>query len=321
MRLPLNFLSFITHSYVNNTLTVVMPENKMTLEELQALKAEYLRLRNRSSNATKAFTETTVASGQDLTDQVLGHVEQFLTSEEKYFSNERDIQVRLAHWLVTRQDNDGTPFYDFIDMEYGVPLSVLSDSLPQMSFPEKQGNSWTSPESFPWHNNLSIDLVVCKNSRWVAIELKYATRRIDADLFIFGESIGKQGALANQATANLAMYAYWKDVRRLEALCRRFKNIAGGLSVMVSNNSDCWKKPYATSLYTDFSMHIEEAGEHLVGGRVLKWKEGTSEAVADGHPNFLLEGRYPCKWSDTGITARTKSGNQFKFMITKISKI
>ena len=318
-----------------------MAVNRISLDELQALRAEMLKQRAKvsatkvvgscSKSASKAIAtrpseisdqcETHQTRSNELTGQVQAHIEAFLVSAERYFSNERDIQVRLANWLQLQKDNQGNPFYGLVDTEYGVPLSALSEKLECIEFPKKQGSSWTVPESFPWHNNLSIDLVVCKDGRWVAIELKYATRRIDADGYVFGENIGKQGALANQATANLAMYAYWKDVRRLEVICKRFRNVAGGLAIMVSNNSDCWNKPNENSLYTDFSMHVENEMAHKVGGRVLRWKDGTSDTVSEGHPSFLLEGIYPCRWIDTGIKALTKSGKQFKYMITNISKL
>lgn len=311
----------------------------MSLEELQALKAEMLKHRSNTS-ATKTIssrskslanlskTTTSEAKGtnniintfdDDLTLQVQAHVEEFLASTKRYFSNERDIQVRLANWLQSQKDKKGN-FYDFVDTEYGVPLSVLAEKLESIEFPRKEGQSWTTPESFPWHNNLSIDLVVCKGGKWVAIELKYATRRIKEDRSIFGEIISNQGVLANQATANLAMYGYWKDVRRLEMLCHRFQNVVGGVAIMVSNNSDCWNKPHESSLYSEFSMHIEPGKEHYVGGKVLRWKEGTSDTVADGHPSFFLEGMYPCSWNDTGIEAKTNANQPFKYMITNINK-
>lgn len=292
-----------------------MATNKLSVEQLRELKTQMQKHRSRMPVAVCQRQD------DDLTIAVREHVEEFLTSTEKYFSNERDIQVRLALWLRTRQDSSGRQFYDLVDTEYGVRLAVLADGLSDIEFPEKQGARWTAPESFPWHNNLSIDLVVCKGGRWVAIELKYATRRINTESFVFGENVGTQGVLSNQATANLAMYAYWKDVRRLEVLCKRFRNVAGGLAVMVSNNSDCWNTPHDSSLYTDFSMHKEEGKEHYVGGHVLKWKDSTSDTIADGHPAFLLEGRYPCGWNQAGITARTKNGMTFKYMITNITKI
>lgn len=257
----------------------------------------------------------------DLLEMVRAHIVEYLATTDAYFSNERDMQVRLACWLDRQTDSQGNKLYDRVDTEYGVPLSVLSSGLPDTNFPVKgEGGRWTAPTSFPWHNNLSIDLVVKKNDRWVALELKYVTCRIMVESDIFGESTGSSGTLANQATADLGMYAYWKDVRRLEMLCRRFANVIGGLSVMVSNSRDCWNRPKAGAQYADFSMHECAPNQHLVGGGELRWKDGTADSVAYGHPAFILQGTYPCVWHDSGIDVQTKSRDKFRFMISTLNK-
>lgn len=299
-------------------------DQRMTLDEVKELKKLHksLKAADKSHGRPEQHTVKPSAESGGLTDVVLGHVEGFLKSQKKYFTNERDIQVRLALWLELQQNDDGTKFYDVVETEYGVPLRVLSNKDIGIEFPNKVDTRWTTPTSFPWHNNLNIDLVVCKNGQWVALELKYSTREIDELEAIFGEPTDLASTLVNQATANLAMYAYWKDVRRLEALAKRFENVVGGISVMVSNNSDCWNKPNDTSLYTDFSMHESTDGLHQVGDKVLNWKNGTSDSIARLHPSFRLDGIYPCQWKCTKITARTKGKNPqpFKFMITKITK-
>lgn len=301
------------------------------LEAMRRMREEHLGRKGGSSPvgskiADAVLPESRVAPCEpsDLPEMVRAHVVEYLTSNKLYFTNERDIQVRLACWLDSRTDSQGNRLYDFVDTEYGVPLSVLASGLSDTEFPVKdEAGRWTAPVSFPWHNNLSIDLVVKKGDRWVALELKYVTRRITVEPDIFGEPTDSTGTLANQATANLGMYAYWKDVRRLEILCRRFANLVGGLSVMVSNSRDCWNRPNDGALYADFSMHehaTKDRPPHMVGGGELRWKAGTADSVADGHPAFTLQGTYPCVWHDSGIDVQTKGGDKFRYMITTLTK-
>lgn len=86
------------------------------------------------------------------------------TNKELIF-NERDLQVRVATWLRDSRH------YDEVDMEYAVPKEELSVRGVKIG-----------SNSFPWDNDLSIDVVVEKDGAFAAIELKYATRPVDVNI-------------------------------------------------------------------------------------------------------------------------------------------
>ena len=125
------------------------------------------------------------------------------TNKELIF-NERDLQVRVATWLRDSRH------YDEVDMEYAVPKEELSARGVKIG-----------SNSFPWNNDLSIDVVVEKDGAFAAIELKYATRPVDVNITRFGEPLKTDCLIVkDQAASDLIMYNYWKDVRRVELLTR-----------------------------------------------------------------------------------------------------
>ncbi len=131
-----------------------------------------------------------------------GDIERFLNTNTELMFNERDLQVRVATWL---RDSG---HYDKVDMEYAVPKEEL----------EARGLELKTL-SFPWNNDLSIDVVVERLGEFAAVELKYATRPVDVKIHRFGEPLRTHCLIVkNQAASDLIMYNYWKDVRRIEAL-------------------------------------------------------------------------------------------------------
>lgn len=131
-----------------------------------------------------------------------GDIERFLNTNTELMFNERDLQVRVATWL---RDSG---HYDKVDMEYAVPKEEL----------EVRGLKLKT-QSFPWGNDLSIDVVAEKGGEFAAVELKYATRPVDVKIHRFGEPLRTNCLIVKeQAASDLIMYNYWKDVRRVEAL-------------------------------------------------------------------------------------------------------
>ena len=131
-----------------------------------------------------------------------GDIERFLNTNTELMFNERDLQVRVATWL---RDSG---HYDKVDMEYAVPKEEL----------EARGLELKTL-SFPWNNDLSIDVVVERLGEFAAVELKYATRPVDVKIDRFGEPLKTNCLIVKeQAASDLIMYNYWKDVRRIEAL-------------------------------------------------------------------------------------------------------
>lgn len=242
-----------------------------------------------------------------LLEQVKVDIEDFLAANKSLFFNERDIQVTLALALKDKE-SDGKPFYDEVDMEYSLPLVELEERGLKIALGD-----------YPWKNNMSVDLVVSKDGEYIPIELKYATRPIDKDIKRFGEDMLTDALIIkNQAASNLTMYNYWKDVRRIETLCRMFGAVKGGIALLITNNVTYWHEPQSTSAYRAFAT---TEGRTMTPGK-KDWAGDISEKITATHPAFSLDGTYTCQWKDTAIDSLTAKGNErvpFRYLLNTIT--
>lgn len=239
--------------------------------------------------------------------------------EKRLFMNERDMQVRLAMYL--KKTNN----YDQVYVEYLVPLEMLGKQ--GLTVPQCENRKWIMPNNcnFPWHNQMRIDIMVEKGGKFAAVELKYATTLVDEPLQIFGEQpTGKNcEVIKYQGAQDLVMYGYWKDVRRIEALTS-FKNMVGGVALIVSNDKVYWAAPKQKAGYRQFSTHEK----NTVGSGKLEWEKNISAEIKKTNPAFRLDGSYACAWSNTAITARARNtrnaksddDTKFRYMINVVEK-
>lgn len=191
-------------------------------------------------------------------------VKQFLDTNEELLFNERDFQMHLATFL--RQ----TGHYDDVDVEYYVPLSEL--------------------KGYIWNNELRMDILVYKEEEFLPIELKYKTKSVRKNLLRFGERLaGKVEVMKNQGAQDLGMYDFWKDVRRIEIVRKRFKAIKSGLAVFVTNDPAYLKAGRDTSNHILFSM---AEGPH---GKEKHWLDKESKCCKT-HPDFEVEREYSIHW-------------------------
>lgn len=202
-----------------------------------------------------------------LVDLVKDDVSAFLKSNHELLFNERDLQMHLALWLEA-SDNK----YDDVDIEYYVPNSEL----------EGYGDLWD--------NELRIDIVVRKETEYVPIELKYKTKGVNRQISRFGIKLSKEVLVVkNQGAQNLGMYGFWKDVKRIELLRRRFDNIHNGLVVFVTNDEIYVKGSKESS--DNYLMNISE-GRH---SRHKYWQKLESKLAKD-NPRFNVETEYSMHW-------------------------
>lgn len=222
------------------------------------------------------------------------------------FTCEADFQQRLCRHLLASGK------YDIIIPEYKIPFELIKEIFDK--------NGYSVPSIiYPWSNDLRLDIVVKeKNSdKYAIIELKYATKEIYTNT-LFGETFGKQfQLLKNHDASNIVMYNYWKDVRRIEMICRNFKNVVGGLTVLLTNSDVYLNKPASsTAAYSTFSTYNgHEIGE-LDSSTTLKWSKKVS--IEKNHPEFLIEGFYKCVWNDSCFYNPEMTNGIFRFLINEI---
>lgn len=201
-------------------------------------------------------------------------VNQFLEQFEELLFNERDFQMHLATWLRNSSNS-----YDDVDVEYYVPWSEL----------EKVGK-------YIWKTELRLDIVVKKDGVFVPIELKYKTKKLERQIHRFDELLDdKVVVMKNQGAQDLGMYDFWKDVRRLELVNKRFEHVKGGLAVFVTNDSLYTQKSKPTSNHYLFSMVEGEACS-----KQKHWRNSMSKC-AQTHPDFDVEKEYSIKWCNREV--------------------
>ena len=196
-------------------------------------------------------------------------VKQFLDTNEELLFNERDFQMHLATCL--RQ----TGHYDDVDVEYYVPLSEF--------------------ENYIWNNELRIDVLVRKGDEYLPIELKYKTKSVKKHVPRFGERLSSDvEVMKNQGAQDLGKYDFWKDVRRIEIVRKRFRAIKNGLAVFVTNDPAYLRSGRDISNHIKFSM---TEGSH---GKEKRWRDKESTCCKT-HPNFDVDQEYSIHWESKTI--------------------
>lgn len=220
---------------------------------------------------------------ESLVDIVREDVLAFLKSNNELLFNERDLQMHLATWL-----RNSANAYDDVDVEYYVPYQEL--------------------KNYVWKSELRLDVVVKKNGEYCPIELKYKTKRVERRIKRFDELLKDSVAvMKDQGAQDLGMYDFWKDVCRLELVCKRFEHVKGGLAVFVTNDPFYKKDSKITSNNYLFNM-----SEGRTYGRQMQWREPES-TCAKTHPNFEVEKEYTIKWNQ-----QTIDGVEFYYCIVTV---
>lgn len=84
-------------------------------------------------------------------DTIKKDISSFLSERTELFLNESDLQMKLSVYLMQSGN------YDDVNVEYYIPFNQLDGYL--------------------WNNELYIDIVVRRGDEYVAVELKYPTKK------------------------------------------------------------------------------------------------------------------------------------------------
>ena len=196
----------------------------------------------------------------------------FWESYNELLFNERDFQMHLATWL-RNSDNH----YDDVDVEYYVPKTEL--------------------DNYIWDSELRLDIVVKKDGEYCPVELKYKTKKVERQISRFDEMLDdKVVVMKNQGAQDLGMYDFWKDVRRVELVRNRFKNVKGGLAVFVTNDQLYTKASRQNS--NNYLLNMTE-GKHSV---IKHWQNKDSAcAKMKSYKSFEVEKEYSIKWHHRNV--------------------
>lgn len=242
-----------------------------------------------------------------LIETLASDVATFIEKERGFFFNECDMQVRLCYYLLAKGK------YDAVIPEYRVPLAELVERGVRAV---RDGKRWEMSPSFPWSNDIFVDIVVESAGVFACLELKYATVPIRDSLCIFGEPPIDRNVkiIKNQSAQDLVMYNYWKDVRRIEILRDKFGTVAGGAAVLVTNDNVYWEPPRPEAGYVAFSTHEG----NRVGGGIVDWCGTVSSSTRGSHAPFEMTGEYRPRWRESGLSAISVKGKKFRYIINTI---
>ena len=209
---------------------------------------------------------------KSLVDIVRNDLLAFLESNNELLFNERDFQMHLATWL-----RNSTNHYDDVDVEYYVPKTEL--------------------ENYIWDSELRLDIVVKKDGEYCPVELKYKTKKVERQISRFDEMLDdKVVVMKNQGAQDLGMYDFWKDVRRVELVRNRFKNVKGGLAVFVTNDQLYTKASRQNS--NNYLLNMTE-GKHSA---IKHWQnEDSACAKMKSYKSFEVEKEYSIKWHHRNV--------------------
>jgi len=214
----------------------------------------------------------------DFPAQVKSDIVCFMKESHELFFNEMDFQIHLAlHLLLTGH-------YDDVDVEYYIPYQELG-------------------EYNIWKNEMYLDIVVRRGCEYIPIELKYPTKKITQDITRFNESISTCTIVKDQGAHNIVMYNFWKDVRRIELVKKRFASVTAGFAVWLTNDSSYWRERRDDAVCREMST---AAGIH---NRSRHWHNSKKQ---DDHPDFDLDNEYYVEWTNASNLT------DFKYCIIEI---
>lgn len=214
---------------------------------------------------------------------VKNDISNFLNGNSELLFNERDFQMHLATYLRD------TKKYEDVDVEYYVPYEEL--------------------ENYIWKNELRIDIVVRKGQEYLPIELKYKTKSVKQKISRFGKELEECEVMKNQGAQDLGKYNFWKDVRRVELVCKRFKNIKNGLAVFLTNDNAYLKAGRNDSNCIKLSM---SEGEH---DRDKFWLKPESSCAKE-NKNFSVEKDYSINWQKTSFDIENTKHDFYYCIVT-----
>ncbi len=206
----------------------------------------------------------------------------FFNDNSEILFNERDLQMHLTIWLKKSTNN-----YDDVDIEYYIPSKELVGHI--------------------WDSELRLDIVVRKDNEYLPIEIKYKTKKVECEIERFGEKLNhKITVIKDQSAQDIGKYGFWKDIKRLELICERFKNVKNAISIFLTNDQSYTKESSSTSSCYQFNMN---EGLHSTTKHWLNEKT----TCARKFEGFNLKKEYYIKWYN-----KTAKDIKFYYCIVEI---
>jgi hypothetical protein len=150
-----------------------------------------------------------------------------------------------------------------------------------------------------------LDLLVKSRRQRCAIELKYKTAGMTADVR------DERFSLANQGAPDIGRYDFLKDVTRLERYVASTKNSIG-YAILLTNDEKYWNEADPNTTSAEFSIHH---AREIRPDIEMRWALHTG-FVGGREQGILLESSYACSWANYSTVA----GRQFRYLLLKVAQ-
>lgn len=158
---------------------------------------------------------------------------------------------------------------------------------------------------FP-NENLYLDLWL--SGIGIALELKYATSRLDHD------EGGENFSLRNQSARDVRRYDVVRDIERLEKVSG-LPHVRGGYAILLTNDAAYWTPPTRSPDTIDAAFRVHEG--RTIGGR-LAWSERAGAGTTEGRQSAIeIGGRYDLRWSDYS-TVGDRKNQRFRYLTVHV---
>lgn len=235
--------------------------------------------------------------------KVCDEIEQFFLVVQKangqvIYHNELELQMLLCQHLMKKFN---------VQLECHVPTN---------------GDTFTAKADYPWRTKdgklqeMYVDIVVNDGKEWVPIEVKYKTRGLVEDGLLFGQPTKNLSILKNQGAQDLGMYGFWKDVRRVEMLCKTYPTVKNGIAIFVTNDPYYVESPKGKEAdkANYYAFRMTEGRTAL--GRMAWMNENCK--IAASYPAFKLDGQYTIHWEPVGAHSTPRDKANFRYCMVTI---
>ncbi len=155
-----------------------------------------------------------------------------------------------------------------------------------------------------------FDILAFKDSKIVAIELKYKTKNLDT--IVTSES--EDFSLKNHGAQDQGRYDFIKDISRLEnAIGTHYART--GFAIFLTNDKSYWKTPAQDVNTVDKDFRIHEG--RIIINRELSWKEGAAKGTMRGRDApITLKGEYILNWKD--YSNLEGQNGEFRYLLVRV---
>jgi hypothetical protein len=112
------------------------------------------------------------------------------------------------------------------------------------------------------------------------------------------------------------MYGFWKDVRRVEMLCKTYPTVKNGIAIFVTNDPYYVESPKGKEAdkVNYYAFRMTEG--RTASGR-MAWKNRNSK-IAASYPAFKLDGQYTIHWEPIGAHSTPRDKANFRYCMVTI---